>query len=128
MLGIGGSASTGKDGITAPIMLVKSYEELKNRTAEAKGKIVLYNAPYKNYGFNVQFRWSGALRASEAGAVGSLIRSVTPHVDNDPHTGSMAAYPDSIAKTPHAAISPEWADILERMVIRTKLRLNIYGI
>jgi len=118
MLGLGGSIATPPEGITAEVIVVKSFEELKERAKEAKGKIVLYNAPYKGYGFNVQFRWWGAIRAEEVGAVASLVRSVTPHAMSNPHTGGMAPYSDTLPKTPHAAIIPEWADILERMIKR----------
>ena len=127
MLGLGGSTSTPPEGITAGVIIVKSFEELKLRASEAKGKFVVYNAPYQNYGQAVQYRWWGAIRAAEVGAVGSLVRSVTPQVLSNPHTGSMAPYSDTLPKIPNAAIIPEWADILERMVKRGENpRVHLY--
>lgn len=59
-------------------MVVESFEELKKRASEAKGKIVVYNQPFVSYGETVAYRASGASEAAKVGAVASLIRSVTP--------------------------------------------------
>jgi carboxypeptidase Q len=117
MLGLGGSIGTPPEGITAEVVVVKSFDELKLRAAEAKGKIVLFNAPFTNYGATVRYRTDGAIKAAEAGAVASLIRSVGPYSMRTPHTGSMR-YQDSVKKIPHAAVSTEDADMLARMAER----------
>lgn len=114
MLGLGGSIATPKEGITAPVLVVSGREELNERKDEAKGKIVVYNMPFKNYGQAVQYRVHGASWAAAYGAVASLIRSVSPKGMNIPHTGSMR-YADSIKKIPHAAITMEDAAMLHRM-------------
>ncbi len=49
MLGLGGSVGTPKDGITAPVLVVSSFDELQQRAADAKGKIVLFDAPFTDY-------------------------------------------------------------------------------
>src|SRR6266566_4699424 len=41
MLGLGNSVGAPADGITAPVMVVHSFEELRRRTSEARGRIVL---------------------------------------------------------------------------------------
>src|SRR5688572_16435792 len=46
MLGLGRSVGTPAAGITAPVLVVKDYDELRARAAEAKGKIVLFNYPF----------------------------------------------------------------------------------
>src|SRR5688572_17096733 len=46
MLGLGGSIATPAAGITADVMVVTSYDELRARAAEARGKIVLFNVPF----------------------------------------------------------------------------------
>lgn len=117
MLGLGGSIGTPPAGITAPLMVVRSFDDLKARAAEARGKIVLYNVPFTNYGATVQYRQLGAIEAARAGAVASVIRSVTPSSMRTPHTGSMR-YDSAVRKIPHAAITPEDADMLARMVER----------
>ncbi len=114
MIGLGGSIATPPEGITAPLLIVNSFEELKARAKEAKGKIVLFNKPWMGYGDAVQFRFNGAVYAAEAGAVASLIRSCSPIGMQNPHTGVMG-YNDTIPKIPNAAISLEDAEMLERM-------------
>ncbi len=117
MLGLGGSIGTPPNGITAQVMVVKSYDDLRARAAEARGRIVLFNAPFTNYGATVQYRSGGAIEAAKAGAVASIIRSVTPYSMRTPHTGSMR-YDSTVRKIPHAAITPEDADMIARMVER----------
>src|SRR5688572_869000 len=117
MLGLGGSFATPAQGITADVMVVTSYDDLRARAAEARGKIVLFNVPFTVYGQTVAYRSGGAVAAARAGAVASLIRSVTPYSMRTPHTGGMA-YNDSVPKIPHAAITPEDADMIARMIQR----------
>ncbi|MBI5325015.1 MAG: M20/M25/M40 family metallo-hydrolase [Ignavibacteriae bacterium] len=114
MLGLGGSIATPKEGITAPVIVVHSYEELEKRANEAKGKIVLYSKPWLGYGDAVQFRTHGAEKAAAVGAIASLIRSCSPVGMRNPHTGMMV-YSDAIPKIPHAAITLEDALMLERL-------------
>src|SRR5688572_2201675 len=60
MLGLGGSIATPAAGIEADVMVVSSGDELVKRSAEAHGKIVLFNVPYTNYGETVTYRSGGA--------------------------------------------------------------------
>jgi carboxypeptidase Q len=117
MLGLGGSIATPAQGITADVMVVNSYDDLRARTADAKGKIVLFNVPFTAYGQTVAYRSGGAVAAARAGALASLVRSITPYSMRTPHTGGMA-YNDSVPKIPHAAITPEDADMIARMIQR----------
>ena len=117
MLGLGGSIATPKGGITAEVLVVSTFDELTRRAAEAKGKIVLFDAPFVSYGQTVAYRVQGAIAASKAGAVASLIRSVTPYSMRTPHTGVMA-YDSTVKKIPHAAITVEDAMMIHRMVSR----------
>ncbi len=114
MLGLGGSIATPPGGITAPVLVVSSFDELHQRAAEARGKIVLFDAPFVTYGETVRYRSDGAVEAAKAGAVASLIRSVASFSMNSPHTGAMD-YEDSVTKIPHAAITVEDAEMLHRM-------------
>ena len=117
MLGLGGSIGTSPEGITADVMVVSSFDELEERSDEAKGKIVLFNVPFTNYGKTVSYRSGGAVAASKAGAVASIIRSVGPYSMNTPHTGN-SRYEEGIRKIPHAAITVEDAAMIGRMVNR----------
>jgi carboxypeptidase Q len=114
VLGLGGSVGTPPDGITADVLVVSSFEELSARSAEARGRIVLFDVPFTTYGETVRYRTAGAVEAARAGAVASLIRSVTPHSQQTPHTGMMS-YADSVPRIPHAAITVEDAMLLHRL-------------
>lgn len=117
MLGLGGSVGTPEGGITAEVLVVSSFEELEERADEAEGKIVLFDAPFEGYGNTVQYRMDGAVAAARAGAVASLIRSVTPFSMNTPHTGMMR-YAEGVERIPHAAVTLEDAVMLHRMADR----------
>jgi carboxypeptidase Q len=114
MLGLGGSVGTPEEGIRAEVLVVSSFDELEVRSKEARGKIVLLNAPFVSYGKTVTYRVHGAIAAAKAGAVASLIRSVTPFSMRTPHTGQML-YDPSAPQIPHAAITVEDADMLQRL-------------
>ncbi len=114
MLSLGGSIATPPEGIEAPVLVVDNKEELFKRAGEAKGRIVVFNNQWDGYGKTVQYRTRGAQWAAKAGAVASLIRSVSPIGMKVPHTGMMR-YDDSIPKIPHAAITAEDVAMLKRM-------------
>lgn len=119
MLGLGGSIGTPRKGITAPVLVVRDFRELREHTDQAKGKIVLFNAPFTSYGETVKYRIRGAIEAAKAGAVASLIRSVTPYSLGTPHTGS-SEYQGGIPKIPSAAITLEDAEMLQRFQDRSQ--------
>jgi carboxypeptidase Q len=114
MLGLGGSVGTPPEGITAEVLVVASFDELESRRAEARGRIVVFDVPFTTYGETVRYRGTGAVAAARAGAVASLIRSVTPLSLRTPHTGAMN-YADSVARIPHAALTVEDAMLLHRL-------------
>ncbi|MTI88274.1 MAG: M20/M25/M40 family metallo-hydrolase [Balneolaceae bacterium] len=125
MLGLGGSIATPEDGITADVLVVKTFDELEARKDEAEGKIVLFNAAFTSYGQTVSYRTNGAAEAAKYGAVASLIRSVGPYSMQTPHTGVMY-YQDDIKKIPHAAITVEHAMMIQRLTDRgEKITINL---
>ena len=127
MIGLGGSIATPASGIEADVMVVSSGEELTRRAAEARGKIVLFNVPYTNYGETVQYRSGGASMAARHGAVAVLVRSVGPMGHRTPHTGNMS-YAADAAQIPAAAIPVEDAQRIQRLVnrkVRVRLRLKM---
>ena len=114
MLGLGMSVATPPAGITADVVVVSDFDELAKLGRDGvKGKIVLYNAPYKGYGQTVVYRSSGPSRAAELGAVAALVRSITPLAMQIPHTGALT-YDEAQPKIPAAAVSPEDAMLLAR--------------
>ena len=114
MLGLGGSIATPPGGIRAEVLVVSSFDELEQRADEARGKIVLFDVPFTDYGATVQYRSQGAIAAARAGAAASIIRSVTPNSQQTPHAGNMS-YADDVRRIPHAAITVEHAELLHRM-------------
>jgi carboxypeptidase Q len=114
MLGLGGSVGTPPEGITAEVLVVKSFDDLHRQQEKAKGKIVLFNQPFTDYEETVVIRAQGASEAAKAGGVASLIRSVTPFSLQTPHTGMMR-YAPGIAQIPHAAITIEDSELLQRL-------------
>ncbi len=119
MLGLGRSIATPPGGLTAEVVAVSSFAELDSLPADAvRGRIVLYDVPFTNYGETVRYRGSGANRAAARGAVAALVRSVGPVSLRTPHTGNMSAYVDSIPKIPGAAVSLEDASMIHRLLAR----------
>ena len=125
MLGLGGSIGTPPQGIEGEVLVVSSFDELSRRAAEARGKIVLFDAPFTSYGQTVAYRQNGAIEAARAGAIASLIRSVASYSMKTPHTGSMR-YDSASPRIPHAALSVEDAMMLHRMQDRgEKIRIRL---
>ena len=121
---LGGSIATPKEGLTANVVEVKTFEELAALgEKEIKGKIVFFNRPmdptqiltFHAYGDAVGQRWAGAMQAGKYGAVGVVVRSMTLALDDNPHTGSMG-YDATITKIPACAISTNGANLLSKML------------
>jgi carboxypeptidase Q len=128
MLGLGGSIATPAGGITAEVLVVNSFSDLTAKAAQARGRIVLFDVPFTNYGETVQYRARGAIAAARVGAVAALVRSVTPYSMRTPHTGGMA-YDSTVRRIPAAAITVEDAQMLHRLQdrgerIRVKLVMS----
>jgi len=114
MVGLGNSIGTPAEGISAEAVVVRDFDELDQLGERLRGKIVVYNAPFTNYGASVLYRLQGASRAARYGAVAALVRSITPVSLQTPHTGAMS-YDPAQPKIPTAAITIEVAEFLQRM-------------
>jgi carboxypeptidase Q len=126
MIGLGRSVGTKKEGITAPVMVVSSFDDLTRRAPEAKGKIVLFDVPFTGYGQTVRYRGGAANAAGKVGAVAALIRSVSSFSMQNPHTGAMGYDTASKVKIPAAALSVEDAMMVHRMIDRgDKVVINL---
>jgi carboxypeptidase Q len=119
MLGLGDSVGTGpaSDGIQAEVVVVRGFEELDAKADRVRGRIVLFNVPFTNYGETVRYRSQGPSRAGRHGAVAVLVRAVGPPGLRTPHTGALQ-YAADTPKIPAAAITTEDADLLQRMADR----------
>ena len=114
MLGLGGSVGTPAAGITAPVVVVSSFDDLTARGNAVKGKIVVFDVPFTEYDATRVYRSNGAIAAAKQGAVAMLLRSVASFSINSPHTGSMR-YDSTTARIPAAAIAVEDAMLLHRL-------------
>lgn len=123
---LGGSVATPPKGLTADVVEVASFDELKGLGEKVKGKIVYYNNPmdmalvtskraFEAYSKAVIFRSEGASRAAAYGAVGVLIRSVGSASLRTPHTGAMH-YDPKVPKIPAAALTAEDALLIHRLL------------
>ena len=125
MLGLGNSVGTPPDGVEAEVLVVRSFQELDAAGERVRGKIVLFNVPFTNYGDTVQYRSSGPSRAAVLGAVAVLIRAVGPPGLRTPHTGALR-YADGQPQIPAAAITVEDAERLQRLQDRgTPVRVRL---
>jgi hypothetical protein len=135
VLALGNSVGTGPKGIQALVMLVNSFDELEQRKAEVKGKIVFYNYKFSDtyirtfeaYRDAVPYRVIGPSKAAKYGAVAVVIRSMSHAADNNPHTGTTR-YNDSFPKIPAAALGLQDADrlaaLLQHEPVNVFLRTN----
>jgi Zn-dependent M28 family amino/carboxypeptidase len=133
---LGGSVATPAAGITADVIEVSSFDELKQLGTKVKGKIVYYNNPmdlelvkarhaFEAYSRAVIYRGSGASRAAEYGAVAALIRSVGSASLRTPHTGAMR-YDAKQPKIPAAAMTIEDAELVHRLIARgDRVRMHV---
>lgn len=128
VLALGGSIATPTDGITANVIYVENFEALeKLGKNNIQGKIVFFDEYYDptnintfvSYGQCVPYRSKGASEAAKYGAIAVIIRSVTPALDDYPHTGNMN-YQDGIPKIPAVAISTVDAEILKTSLEKDK--------
>ena len=95
---LGFSIATPANGLTSRLVVVSSFDDLEKLGKEKiSGKIVYYNVAFNpknirtgaSYGETVKYRWEGAYRASQLGAVGVIVRSMSSVKDDFPHTGTM---------------------------------------
>ena len=123
-LALGGAVPTESTGITAPVVVVNSLEEVQELGRETiAGKIVFYNRRFDQtvittvpgYGGAVDQRFAGPSQAAKYGALGVLVRSVTSGFDDEPHTGGLR-YLDGIDRIPAVALGFQSANRLARVL------------
>ena len=132
---LGGSVATPAQGVTAQVLVVHSFDELRARAAQAVGKIVVFDVPFDQelavnghagsaYGQGVLYRAQGASAAAQAGAIAALVRTVGGANYRLPHTGQMR-YDPKFAKIPTAALSAEDAMWITRLASQGAVTLYL---
>ena len=120
ILGLGGTVATPPGGLEADVLVVSSFEDLRARQAEARGRIVLFDVPFTTYGETVTYRTGGARTAAQYGALAVLVRAVGPMGLRTPHTGSVS-YTAGQPAIPAAAIAGEDANRIARLTARGRM-------
>lgn len=133
VLSIGNTEGTDGKVLEAPVVIVKSIEDLQLMNKDdVKGKIVFFNYRFRQdlvntfegYGDAGKYRWLAPNIASGYGAAGVIIRSVSTGADDEPHTGSMR-YADTVKPIPAVAIGNHTADALEQACIKGNVTAQI---
>lgn len=133
---LGGSVATPAAGITADVVVARTFDELQSLGRErVQGKIVLWNYTFDKamaaqgrageaYGQAVVYRSDGAVAAARLGAVASLIRSVGGADYRLPHTGQMN-YKDDAPKIPGGAVAAEDADLIASLSSQGAVKMHL---
>jgi hypothetical protein len=135
IVALGGSVGTPEGGVTAEVIEVASFEELRDAGERVRGKVVLYNRPIlpesreHGYGSAVGLRSRGAREAAKQGAVATLLRSLGTADFRLPHTGAMGYGEDNVPRIPAAAVAAEDAELIHRLLasgdpVRVRLDLG----
>jgi carboxypeptidase Q len=133
---LGGSVATPAPGITAPVVVVRDFDELTVLGREkVAGRIVVFEEKFDRqlaatgygldaYGQAVAYRGGAASAAARFGAVASLIRSAGGAEFRLPHTGGLG-YDAGVPKIPGGALAAEDADLIARLARQGEVRLHL---
>ncbi len=123
---LGGSVATPSSGISANVIEVNDFDELKELgKRKVQGKVVFFNRPmspdlintFESYSQAVNQRFNGAEEAAKLGARAVIVRSLNLKLDDFPHTGSMSYGNLKLReRIPAAAISTNGAELLSSML------------
>src|SRR5260370_31716869 len=129
---LGGSTSTPAEGVSADVVVVNTFDELKALGREkVVGKIVLFNELFDKqkaaagmafmaYGEAVRYRGAGPKAAADLGAAAALVRSVGNADYRLPHTGW--SFPAGI---PAGAVTAEDAELIAHLAAQGKVRMHL---
>ncbi len=129
IVALGNAVGTPVGGISAQVIEVKNFKELEALGADkVKGKIIFYNyrmdprfiSTFAAYGDAGVYRSSGPSRAAALGAVAVIVRTLSPVLDDNPHTGATR-YEEGKPKIPAVAISTNGAVELSKAIAEGKI-------
>ena len=130
IVALGMSVGTPATGLTAAVVEVKNFSELDAMGADQiKGKIVFYNYrmdprhinTFRAYGEAGIYRSQGPSRAAALGAIGVIVRTLSPVIDDNPHTGATR-YDENQPKIPAVAISTMGAEELSKAIAAKQVK------
>ena len=132
---LGGSGATPAHGLTAQVIVVHSFDELKTHSpAEVKGKIVLFDVPFDQlmadrglagpaYGQAVAYRGAGPRLAAEMGASAALVRAVGGAAYRIPHAGATLL--GDGGHIPAGGVTTEDAMLMTRLAKRGPITMHL---
>jgi carboxypeptidase Q len=133
---LGGSGATPASGIQSEVLVVNSFDELRQLPpATAKGKILLFNEKFDKqlaangdggnaYGKAVVYRGAGPTLGKSLGAAAVLIRSVGGADYRIPHTGATFVSEDG-PQIPSGAVTAEDADLLANLTHQGAVTMHL---
>jgi len=133
---LGNTVATPDPGITAPVLVIDSFEQLDELPADqVKGKIILFNYRFDDfaavagrweeaYAAAVQYRSNGPARAAKKGAVAALVRSVGSGRFRLAHTG-LTRYEEGAGEIPAAAVPAEDADLISGLAKEGPVEIHL---
>ncbi len=133
---LGGSTATPENGITAEVVVVNNFAELRKLGRKGvAGKIVFYNNKFNRlmaaagrgleaYAQASLYRSRGVIEASKLGAAASVIRSVGASENRLAHTGAIG-FEEGIENVPAAAVSFEDGELIEDLYRQGRLRMRL---
>jgi carboxypeptidase Q len=133
---LGNTIATPYEGITAPILVVRTFNELEQLSADqVTGKVVLFDSPFDEfaaragrweqaYSSAAQYRNLGPARAAEKGAVAALVRSIGPRGLRLPHTG-VTEFKDGVPQIPAGGVTAEDADLITDLTTHGEVVIHL---
>jgi carboxypeptidase Q len=133
---LGGSGSTPAEGVQAEVVVVNSFNELRQLPpGTVKGKVLLFNEVFDKrlaaqgdggnaYGQAVIYRAAGPALGKSLGAAAVLVRSAGGADYRLPHTGATFAMTDG-PQIPSAAVTAEDADLLANLTHQGPVRMRL---
>src|SRR6185369_388240 len=133
---LGGSGATPVEGLQTEIVVVNSFEELRQLPADSiKGKILLFNERFDKklamqgnggaaYGKAVVYRGAAPTLGKSFGAAAVLVRSVGGADYRLPHTGATFSGTES-PRIPSAAVTAEDADLVANLTRQGPVRMRL---
>jgi len=132
---LGHSGATPAAGITAKVVVLRDFAQLRARAAEVRGNIVYFASVFDQslaeggqagaaYGQAGAYRFTGPALAAEAGAAAVLLRSIGGASYRLPHTGVTNWKPGQ-TPIPAAALAAEDGDLIDRLAAQGPVQMHL---
>jgi hypothetical protein len=132
---LGGSSATAAGGLNARVIVVHDFDELRARSAELRGNIVLFAARFDQrladnghastaYQQAGLYRFTGPSAAAALGAAAALVRSIGGADYRLPHAGATV-WKDQQSPIPAAALAAEDADLVTRLAAQGPVTMRL---